>query len=130
MFSFVRDFVRFIRGVLHGFHESDFVGLFTFVTLLLLTGTLFYHYVEHWTMVDAFYFTVTTLATVGFGDFAPKTDIGKLFTVFYIMVGVGTLLGFINLIAHHTREHDPIHLLFSKRHHKKKEDDKLFKENM
>lgn len=36
---------------------------------------------------------------MGYGDLAPKTDIGKLFTVLYIFTGLGILLGFVNPIG-------------------------------
>ncbi len=52
-------------------------------------ATTFYHWVEKWSWLDAFYFSVITIATVGYGDLAPKTDPGKLFTVFYILLGIG-----------------------------------------
>ena len=38
---------------------------------------------------------MVTLATVGYGDFAPHTAFGELFTTFYIFVGVGILATFI-----------------------------------
>lgn len=52
-------------------------------------ATVFYHWIEQWSWIDAFYFSVITIATVGYGDFSPKTDVGKLFTVFYILLGIG-----------------------------------------
>jgi voltage-gated potassium channel len=36
---------------------------------------------------------------VGYGDFVPKTDPGKIFTVIYIFTGLGILLGFVNPIG-------------------------------
>jgi len=39
-------------------------------------------------LVRGFYFSVITLTTVGFGDFVPRTTAGKLFDIFYILVGV------------------------------------------
>jgi hypothetical protein len=39
-------------------------------------------------LVKGFYFSVITLTTVGFGDFVPSTTCGKLFTIFYILIGV------------------------------------------
>jgi hypothetical protein len=50
-------------------------------------------------VVDAFYFSVTALTTVGLGDLAPKTAIGKLFTVVYIFAGIGIILGFIDTVV-------------------------------
>jgi hypothetical protein len=45
------------------------------------------------------YFSVTTLTTVGFGDLAPQTALGKLCTVLYIFVGLGIVGGFIHSLA-------------------------------
>jgi len=53
------------------------------------------------------YFSVTTLTTVGLEDYAPKTDVGKMFTVVYIFIGIGVILGFIDLVAHQTRAQNP-----------------------
>ena len=124
MITFFITLSRFARGLWYGFKDPEFKGLFTFVVILLFAGTLFYSQVEHWRIIDSFYFTVITLSTVGYGDFSPHTDIGKLFTTVYIMIGVGTLLGFVNLVAHHTKENDPIHQFFSGKNGKKEEDTK------
>lgn len=62
----------------------------------LAIGTVFYHAVEHLRWLDAYYLSVVTLATVGYGDFSPKTDLGKVFTTFYIFVGVGILTAFLS----------------------------------
>jgi voltage-gated potassium channel Kch len=69
------------------------------VFLTLLTGTIFYSLQEGWTLIDAFYFSVTTLTTVGFGEPAPTTPVGKLFTVGYILSGLGLIAAFINSVA-------------------------------
>ncbi len=67
------------------------------LTLLTLTaGTIIYHIVEKFPWVDAYYFSVITLATVGYGDFTPHTTFGKLFTTVYIFVGVGIITTFIS----------------------------------
>lgn len=59
-------------------------------------GTVVYHVVEKFSWVNSYYFSVVTLATVGYGDFTPKTTFGKIFTTFYIFTGVGILTTFIN----------------------------------
>ena len=59
-------------------------------------GTVVYHFVEKFPWVDAYYFSVITLATVGYGDFAPKTTFGKIFTTFYVMIGIGIFTTFIS----------------------------------
>ena len=65
----------------------------------LLVGTLFYHSAENWTWVDSFYFSSITLTTVGYGDLYPTTDLSKIFTVLYAILGIGILFSFINFWA-------------------------------
>jgi voltage-gated potassium channel Kch len=52
--------------------------------------------VEHFKWIDSYYFSVITLATVGYGDFVPHTNFGKIFTTFYIFIGVGIITTFIS----------------------------------
>ncbi len=73
--------------------------LFTLVIVFLLIGTVFFAHIEGWRYVDAFYFSAITLSTVGYGDLAPKTDLGKIFTVFYLLLGIGLIFSFINSIT-------------------------------
>ena len=61
-------------------------------TIFVVIGAVFYHIVEKFSWLNSFYFTVVTLATVGYGDYVPRTDLGKIFTIFYILVGVGIFL--------------------------------------
>ncbi len=90
---------RFFRSLWYGLKDEEFRALFLWVLAILLLGTWFYAKVEDWRALDAFYFTITTLTTVGYGDFYPKTDAGKIFTIFYIFVGLGLISSFIILLA-------------------------------
>ncbi len=73
--------------------------IFAATLVTIATGTVFYHYVEGFSWIDAYYFSVITLTTVGYGDLVPHTDIGKLFTTLYIFVGVGIITGFITTLS-------------------------------
>jgi voltage-gated potassium channel len=69
---------------------------------LLATGTIFYSLVEGWDPLDALYFSVISLATVGYGDITPQTALGKLFTIFFVLAGVGVLVVFVSEVARQT----------------------------
>ncbi len=108
MLSFVKAKYRFFRSVFHGINDPEFRGLLFFVTIILGIGTIFYRYAEQWTWINSFYFSAVTLTTVGYGDLSPATDIGKLFTVFYLFLGIGGIVAFINVIAKHAQTLDPL----------------------
>jgi voltage-gated potassium channel len=100
LFVMLRRFVRAIRDAWRS--DEAFRMLLALVVSLLVSGTTFFTLVEGWSVLDSFYFSVTTLTTVGFGDPAPATALGKIFTIVYIFVGLGVLGGFINVLAKHT----------------------------
>ncbi|MEJ7842974.1 MAG: potassium channel family protein [Rubrobacter sp.] len=91
--------LRFARAVRRSLRDPEFRGLFVLVVITLAAGTLFYWQVEGWSLLDSFYFSSITLTTVGYGDLAPQTASGKLFTVFYIFTGIGLIVGFLNTVA-------------------------------
>ena len=84
--------------------DKEYRQLLYTTTVTLIIGSVVYHFLEGWTWVDSLYFSVITLSTIGYGDFSPATDAGKVFTIMYIIIGVGIILSFINTIQHHYRE--------------------------
>jgi voltage-gated potassium channel Kch len=77
--------------------------------LLLVGGSAFYWWVENLDPVDAVYLSVMTLTTVGYGDVAPVTDAGKMFTSAFVIIGMGILVGFVATIAGQLRERSMLH---------------------
>ena len=73
--------------------NPEFRALLILYGVLLAIGTTFYARVEGWSVLDAMYFCVVTLATVGFGDLAPRTPLGRGFTILYVMIGTGVFVG-------------------------------------
>ena len=74
--------------------------LFT-TNFFIAHGTVVYHYIDGWAWLDSLYFSVITLTTIDYGDFSPKTDLGKIFTLLYIVIGVALIFGFFNSLMLH-----------------------------
>ena len=66
---------------------------------LILTGTLFYWRFEDWTVIQALYFSVVTLTTVGYGDLHPTSAGTQIFTIFYILTGLGVFVALLASVA-------------------------------
>lgn len=73
-------------------HLKIFLAAFVGVVVL---GTIGFALIEGRGLVDAFYFTIVTVSTVGYGDVHPATGAGKLLAVALIVTGVGAFLGVI-----------------------------------
>jgi ABC-type phosphate/phosphonate transport system permease subunit len=99
MLSFLLTLRRLIKGLVQAFKEKDFQVLFVLILVILLSGTIFYTTVEGLTILDALYFCVATLSTVGDPEFKPHTNLGKIFTIVYIIAGTGLFLGLIVKVA-------------------------------
>ncbi len=66
---------------------------------VIVVGTAGFMLIEGWRVIDALYATVTTISTVGYGDFVPVTVAGRIFTVFLVITGVGTMLYAVTMFA-------------------------------
>jgi voltage-gated potassium channel len=95
----------FAKGLRQSLGDPEFRAIALMVVVLLAAGTIFYSNVEGWSVLDAMYFSLITLTTVGYGDFAPRTVEGKLFTMVYLVLGIGVIVSFANRIARGARSH-------------------------
>lgn len=107
MISFSLTILRLLKAVLRSWSDEDFRATFVIALLLLLSGSVFYRQVEGWSWIDSVYFSVTTMSTVGLGDLSPATEVGKLFTLFYIFAGVGVFVALFAQLARAIILHDP-----------------------
>lgn len=94
--------IRFLdRKYIFGINSEDGVIfariLFTLFAIVFVYSGLIYQF-EHpvnpetfTTFFDAFYFSVVTMTTVGFGDVTPVSEWGRLLTVLMIFTGIALI---------------------------------------
>ena len=91
--------LRVMRALRAAFSDFRVLSILGFTFVIILGASVFYRYVEGWSWIDSFYFSVVTISTVGYGDFSPETAAGKLFTIAYIIVGLGVFVTTVTTIA-------------------------------
>ena len=90
--------------------KSDFVNpyasLLGISIAVIIAGAVTMYFIESpneeaeiKTMLDAFWWTTSTIATVGYGDVVPVTDLGKTVAMFYMFFGIGIAGMFLSIIG-------------------------------
>jgi len=78
---------------------SALVGL---LIAIVAVSTAYFHFVEGWSWLDSYFFTVVTLSTVGYGNLVPATVAGKIGTTVLIFLGLGVFALAIQQISQAT----------------------------
>jgi voltage-gated potassium channel len=85
--------------------RAELMAAVSAIAASLLIGTVAYQFLEGWSPVQSFYFSVTTLTTVGYGDLHPTNEVSMLFTAFYIITNVAVVLAALSIIGTHYIKH-------------------------
>ena len=108
MISFFLTALRLLKAVGKALARPAFQSLLFTLFLILLSGTLFYTTVEGWSVLNAIYFGIISLipSSIDIG-MAPVTDAGKVFTMMYLIVGVGVMISLLGVIAKEVIDFNP-----------------------
>lgn len=82
---------------------------------LLLIGTLGFYFIESYPLFDAFYMTVITITTVGYGEIHPLGTAGRLFASFLIITSFGTFAYAVSAITRFVTDGEFNHFFRNKR---------------
>jgi voltage-gated potassium channel Kch len=74
------------------------------LVLLIALGTVLFKFLEPFTWIQSFYFTVSTMTTVGFGDLVPSSDSTRLVAALYMLLSVSLYVSFITFLGSHLLE--------------------------
>jgi voltage-gated potassium channel len=99
VFSLLLAFRGLARAVVAVWRDPQTKALPVVAGVLILTGTIFYWRFEDWSIIQALYFSVVTLTTVGYGDLHPTSDGTQIFTIIYILTGLGVLVALLASVA-------------------------------
>ena len=89
-------------------HEQDvrrsLLRAFIVLVAVVISGTIGYAVLERWSLWDAFFMTIITITTVGYGEVRPLDRSGEVFTVVLLIAGVGSGLYTLNVLVRMTME--------------------------
>ena len=100
MISFILTAKRLLEAILVAVKDKIFISLLTTLLIINLSGVLFYTKLEGWSYLDAIYFSWVSLipSSIDIG-YSPETPLGKVFTMMYLVVGVGVMIALLAMIA-------------------------------
>ena len=96
------------------FRSKIYLALTLMVSVLLM-GVLGYRFLSDLSWIDAFYMTIITVTTVGFGEVVPLGPQGKIFTVFLIILSVFIFAFALSVITEYILSRNSLQLLKKKK---------------
>lgn len=90
--------------------RRQMIVLWCLLMVFLFGGAFVYTQMENWSYRESLYFCFVTLSTVGFGDYLPSSPQSKLFSIFYMLFGLGVCMLIIAVLTGLVAEgHDRVH---------------------
>lgn len=78
--------------------KPQIAPILTVAFFTIILGTLFYSKIENLSILDSAYFSVMTLTTVGYSSVEITSTLGKIFTIFYAIFGIGIIGAAVNYL--------------------------------
>ncbi len=90
----LKSFFKFIK-------ESYLDKIIILLIVIVIFSALFMYFTEpsQHTLIDSFWFVITSITTVGYGDITPDTQQGKLLTMLLVVIGFLALSVFTGSIS-------------------------------
>ncbi len=93
------------------------------IVSMIVVGAIGFHAIEGLSWIDSLYISTETVTTVGYGDIPPRTQAGKLFAIVFMLLGVGTVLYALTVLAQAVLQSEIVEALGLRQ--KRREMDKL-----
>jgi potassium channel subfamily K, other eukaryote len=110
--GYYRDESRWVR------HEYDLAYQTIIFKVYILAGAAVFSHVESWNYLDTVFWAITTILTIGLGDFAPKTHLGRSLLFPFAAAGViqlGIVVGSIQSFTTQRRKRKLRRMIQNKR---------------
>ena len=66
---------------------------------IIIIWSIIISFSEHISYFNALYFSIVTLASIGYGDIVPHTIVGKIVVMFYALIGLPLFIAMWYLIS-------------------------------
>jgi voltage-gated potassium channel len=95
----IAGYINIAQAIPAAFRNPNVKALMVLAGGIVTFSALVYMLLEGWSFLDAVYFCVVNMSTVGYGDFSPHTALGKIYTIFYLLTGIGIFVLTVTAIA-------------------------------
>jgi len=83
--------------------------------VVMLAGTVGYVVIDNFTVMDAIYQTAITFTTVGFGEIAPLSNAGRIFTINLIIAGFAVFSSAVGILVNELNKGNIVAILKERR---------------